>query len=145
MNSPCSPVTDRIAGPGARLLLIEDDASVARLTQLVLESEGYSVEVSNDHASASTLLARQRYDLVLADTELGDRTRTLDGLAQLAAIARATPVLLFSAHRFSSREIESAGLAGAIQKPYDIEDLLQKIIDALSGRSGHDPDVEPGD
>ena len=119
----------------ARLLLIEDEPTVARLTRLVLSSEGYSVDVLADHQAAAERAASANYDLIMADTELGSRTAGLAGLSPLIEAAAPTPVLLFSAHRFPESAVVAAGLAGVVQKPYDIDDLLRVVQQTLSSRT----------
>ena len=110
-----------------RILLIEDEAAIARVTSILLQNEGYDVEAVSDLGAALPLLAEKSFELVIADTQHGARTTDLSGLAPLVAGAGARPVLLFSAHRFSATQIDAAGLAGAIRKPYDVDDLLQTI------------------
>lgn len=114
-----------------RILLIEDEAAIARVTSILLQNEGYAVDVVSDVQAALPLLAADGFALVIADTQLGARTTDLSGLAPLVACAGARPVLLFSAHRFSAAQIEAAGLAGSIRKPYDVDDLLRTIERAL--------------
>jgi DNA-binding response OmpR family regulator len=116
---------------GRRILLIEDAPSVARLTAVVLEDAGYTVELAASHKGARQLLAVQQYSLILADTERGPRTAGLVELRDLVASAHC-PVVLFTAHRFSEGDIEAAGFAGVIRKPYDIDDLVRVVGDALS-------------
>jgi DNA-binding response OmpR family regulator len=120
--------------PATSVLLIEDEASVARITELVLRSDGYAVDIGRDLASGEHLMASKHYDLVLADTEHGAAVRALTGLAEFARLAAPTPVVVFSAHRFSQQEVAAAGLAGAISKPYDVDDLIQGVMSVL-GRS----------
>jgi DNA-binding response OmpR family regulator len=122
----------------SRLLLVEDEQSVARVTDLVLRTEGYQVDIGQDLSGAQAMLAANHYDLVLADTDQGARTRDLGSLADFVQLAAPTPVVLFSAHRFSHEELESAGLVGAITKPYDVDDLLRKVTEAI-GRASHAP------
>jgi DNA-binding response OmpR family regulator len=125
-----------VVGPGAaHLLVIEDEPAVARLTELVLTDAGYSVDLLADHGAASNLLNERRFDLILCDTDLGARTAGLSGLVPLVNAARPSPVLLFSAHRFSAGEIAAAGLAGVIRKPYDIDDLL-RVVESNLATSG---------
>jgi CheY-like chemotaxis protein len=112
--------------------LVEDEQSVARVTDLVLRSDGHEVDVESNLPAAQQLLAKNHYDLVLADTDQGAQTRDLHALADFVQLAAPTPVVLFSAHRFSHEELNSAGLAGAILKPYDVDDLLRKVTEALS-------------
>src|ERR1700686_5230026 len=60
--------------PVARILLLEDDANVRVLMEHVLIAEGHEVNPIATVASARTLLARNHYDLVLADGVLPDGT-----------------------------------------------------------------------
>ena len=128
----------------ARLLLIEDEPTVARLTELVLTDAGYSVELLSDHGAAPALLSETHFDLVICDTDLGARTVGLTGLVPLVEAACPGPVLLFSAHRFPAAEVAAAGLSGVIHKPYDIDGLLKQVEEALvkatvADRAGNRP------
>lgn len=114
-----------------RILLVEDEPSVARLTEVVLSGAGYSVEAVTSHSAASQLLAEHPYSLVLADTDRGGQTPSLETAAGLVAMA-ACPVLLFTAHRFAETEIDAVGFAGVVQKPYDIDDLLKVVREVLA-------------
>jgi two-component system, NtrC family, response regulator GlrR len=113
-----------------RILLIEDAPSVARLTALVLDGAGYAVDIAASHTAARQRLAVERYNLILADTDHGAVTAGLSGLAELIASANC-PVVLFTAHRFPEEDIEAAGFAAVIRKPYDIDDLLRIVEDVL--------------
>jgi two-component system response regulator AtoC len=124
-------VTGAEAARRGTILLVEDEPAVARLTELVLVSAGYAVVQANNHMFARNLLAETGFDLVIADTEMGARASGLDGLAELAQTA-GSPVLLFSAHRFTQEQIKAAGLAGAIPKPFDIDELLAIVEHTLT-------------
>lgn len=117
----------------AKILLVEDEPAVARLTELLLENAGYEVTLTTDHAAVPALIAATAYDIVITDTDLGPHTVGLDRLARIVSAAQC-PTLLFSAHRFSAAEVAAAGFAGTIPKPFDIDDLLRVVEDALSGR-----------
>jgi DNA-binding response OmpR family regulator len=123
----------------ARLLLIEDEPAVARLTELVLVNAGYTVDVLRKHAEAPEAIHRQDYDLIISDT-LGPRASGLEGLLPILDAATC-PVLLFSAHRFPSPEITTLGFAGMIRKPFDIDELLKTIEQTIASSS----DAEAGE
>jgi DNA-binding response OmpR family regulator len=114
----------------ARLLLIEDEPAVARVTELVLVNAGYAVDVINKHAEAPRAIEEHNYDLVISDT-LGPRATGLEGLLPILHAAKC-PVLLFSAHRFPSPEVLTLGFAGMVRKPFDIDELLETIAQTLS-------------
>jgi DNA-binding NtrC family response regulator len=130
MEPKCDVGSEPSGADGLRILLIEDEPSVARLTQVLLNSAGYSVQLAGNHTTASELLTQNSYHLILADSERGGQTPELAGLAALVATARC-PVVLFTAHRFTDAQIQAIGFAGVVRKPYDIDDLLGVVREAL--------------
>ncbi|HEY1170809.1 MAG TPA: SpoIIE family protein phosphatase [Verrucomicrobiae bacterium] len=62
----------RLAGDGARLLVVDDDCMNSALLSERLHTEGYVVEVANDGRSALEKLASGTYDLVLLDIVMPD-------------------------------------------------------------------------
>jgi two-component system, OmpR family, alkaline phosphatase synthesis response regulator PhoP len=114
-----------------RVLLVEDQPTIARMTTTLLNNEGYVVTVVRNHAAALMQLMDPSIDLVLADTEGGARATDLEALAPLVSAAGARPVLLFSAHRFPESAAVEAGLAGYVRKPFDIDELLRAMRRAL--------------
>lgn len=117
---------------GIPILLIEDEAAIARLTSLLLHSEGYAVDVVASHRAALPLLAGKSFKLILADTDEGANTASLSGFGPLFAAADGRPVLLFTAHRFSACEIATMGFAGLIKKPFDVDELLATVARTLT-------------
>ena len=124
-----------------RILLVEDEASIARLTELVLRDAGYDVEAVSNQAKAMEQITDPSLGLVIADTDKGGASR-LSGLAPLLAAAGTRPVILFTAHHFSDSAIKDAGFAGYIQKPYDIDDLVATVNRVLK-ESGRLPQSGP--
>ena len=114
-------------GPSPRILLIEDDAAVQDVMQLVLEAEGYAVVVSRTRAEATALLAAVTFDLVITDgfsqVPQAVVTNTLDVLTA----AGATPVALFSAHRIDVAAAHAAGFRDLLAKPFDVETLERQV------------------
>jgi two-component system, sensor histidine kinase and response regulator len=81
----------------SRVLLIEDDLSIALMYQLQLVSDGYEVELATDGASGLRRLQESPPDLVLLDIRLP----SMPGLDVLRAIGldprlAGVPVLIFS-------------------------------------------------
>ncbi len=120
------------------ILVVDDDARLARLLERFLRTHGFAVTVAADAAAARARLAQFAFDLLVLDVMLpGD-----DGIT-LAREIRARsdlPILMLTARG----EIEDriAGLeAGAddyLPKPFEPRELLLRIR-ALLRRSGHVP------
>lgn len=111
----------------SRILIVEDDESVARFLQQALEESGYQVERCGDGRTALEMAAGC-FDLILLDVMLP----TLDGLEvcrRLRQTRVASPVLLITAR--DSLEDKIAGLdAGGddyIVKPFQLSELLARV------------------
>lgn len=115
-------------GEMAKLLLVEDDASVRNTISTFLDLEGYQVDIASGTNVAFRKLAGERYPIVLSDIYLDSRT----GLDVLNEAKRLNPeclVILMTA-RGSMETVVSATRGGAfdyLAKPFDLDDLLSVI------------------
>jgi len=119
-----------------RILLIDDDDSLRRVTAHNLERAGFAVRTAASGREGLQLFAGGGFDLVITDVQLGD----LDGLAVLAAVkeqAPETPVLVITA--FGSIDLAvramQQGAFTFITKPFDREALRLACKKALEMRS----------
>jgi two-component system, OmpR family, response regulator len=114
------------------ILVVEDEEKIARVLELELEYEGYSVTKVIDGLEALEAYRTGSWDLILLDVMLPG----LSGIELLRRIRKndiLTPVILLTAK--SSVEDKVSGLdLGAndyITKPFQIEELLARIRAAL--------------
>lgn len=119
-----------------RILLVEDDAVLARTMAQGLESAGHRVELARTVEEAQHWWAVQPFDAMLLDLNLPHAAHARSGLGSgLVALrtARArgdrTPVLILSAR--DSTEERIAGLdAGAddyLGKPYELKEVEARL------------------
>ncbi|GKV69019.1 putative transcriptional regulatory protein YkoG [Sporosarcina sp. NCCP-2716] len=115
-----------------RLLIIEDEESIARVLQLELEFEGYEVAACHTGTDGLIKYREEEWDLVLLDLMLPG-LNGLDVLRRIRADGTMTPVILLTAK--SDMEDKVTGLdLGAndyVTKPFEIEELLARIRAAL--------------
>ncbi len=115
------------------VLTVDGDAAVRALVTDLLESEGYAVEATGSALEALTWLRDGRPDLVLADLMLPD----LSGLElcqqMRAGLHRYVPIVLYSAASGSCWKERSlaAGANDYLAKPFDIDDLLERVSSHL--------------
>ena len=79
-----------------RVLVVEDDSSIAEFVASGLRQEGYAVDVADNGVDGLELARTQPYDAAVVDVMLP----RLDGLSLVTALRRAdvgTPVLFLSA------------------------------------------------
>lgn len=104
------------------ILMVEDNEANQMLARVVLELEGFEVEVADSGDEALKMLTRRTPDLILMDVQLPGR----DGLSIARALKAdpltcAIPVVALTAHAMEGdREAAfAAGCAGYISKPID--------------------------
>jgi len=118
--------------PDGRVLVVEDDAGIARLTKMVLQDEGFEVVTATDGAEALLAVEVVEPDVVVLDLQLP----VMDGRSffrALRASGRCTPVLIVSAAGSQRARVE-LGAEDALDKPFDI-DLLAERVRALARAS----------
>jgi len=112
----------------AHILVIEDEAKLARFVETELTCEGYRVSVASDGMAGLRAACDQNPDLVLLDWMLPGISG-LEICRRLRSTGNRVPVVLMTARDEVSDR--AAGLdAGAddyVVKPFSIQDLLARI------------------
>jgi two-component system response regulator QseB len=135
------------SGPGAsdarRLLLVEDDRSLASMLEEILGSEGYVVDLARDGQAGLHLGLTRSYDAIVLDRGL-PAIEGLDLLGRLRAQGVGVPVLVLSALGLARDRVDGldAGAEDYLAKPFDIDELLARIR-ALLRRHGDATDALP--
>jgi two-component system, OmpR family, copper resistance phosphate regulon response regulator CusR len=113
---------------GIRVLVVEDEATIADFLIRGLREEGYVVEHAADGGTAWNMLRSSERDLIVLDWWLPDQ----DGLTLLQRfrqIGRHTPVLFLTARDAVSDRVRGldAGADDYLAKPFAFEELLARI------------------
>ena len=115
-----------------RILVVDDEESLRRVTQLRLEAAGYHVNAVPDGFQALDLLAREPFDLVLTDLKMPGMT----GIELLKRVREEYPdviVILITAFGTVESAVEAvkAGAYDYIVKPVNMDGLRLVIERAL--------------
>ena len=112
-----------------RILVVDDSVDNLFLLQIVLEEEGYEVELADSGSSALAKIFASPPDLILLDMmmpemngiEVAQRLRQHEQLKEL-------PIVLVTAYE---EEVVKQGLNvevnGCLRKPVNFEELLQQV------------------
>jgi len=111
----------------SRILVIEDEASLARFLQLELNHEGYQVETAQSGYEALGRISEEKWDLVLLDIMMPG----LDGFEVCRRIRkhRNIPIIMLTARDATLDKVDGldAGADDYVTKPFVIEELLARI------------------
>jgi len=115
----------------SRILIIEDEAGIARFVELELKHEGNEVEKAADGREGLDKALSGSFDLILLDVMLPG----LNGMEVLRRLRQEkdTPVIMLTARDAVMDKVAGldAGADDYITKPFAIEELLARIRVAL--------------
>lgn len=111
-----------------RVLIVEDDAKLARFLVKILQEEGFHADVCRSGAEALTSVAARCHDLVILDWMLPD----LDGLSVCRGVRTSgltIPILMLTARgELKDRVLGlESGADDYLVKPFEIEELLARV------------------
>lgn len=124
--------------PPARILVVDDQADIRSVTELVLAGAGYGVRTAGDGNEALRRLREGSFDLVLLDVNMPgmDGWETLRLLRADPGLA-SVPVAMFTVKSEIRDKVHGlqAGAVDYITKPFASDELLARVA-RLLGRSG---------
>jgi len=122
----------------ARIIYVEDDDLAGELVKDVLTQAGHLVGVIGHGTLAFETIAFEKPDLVILDRSLPGM-QGIDILKQLRQMPSTylTPILMLTGKRGEalSDEAIAAGADDYLLKPFDPEDLVQRLASALEIKS----------
>jgi two-component system, OmpR family, response regulator len=123
-----APVRSDGTGAGARVLVVDDEPSIADTIVTALSYEGFTVATAADGRTALDLVAEFRPDLVVLDVMLPD----LDGISiarRLRTEGVETPILFVTARDAPGDRIEglTAGGDDYVTKPFTLAEVIARV------------------
>lgn len=111
-----------------KILIVEDEKTLSRITKEELEKEGYSVETAERFKEAENKIAISMYDCVLLDIMLPDGNG-LDLLRHIKQDSNETGVIILSAKDSIEDKVNGLDLGADdyMPKPYHLAELSARI------------------
>ena len=113
-----------------KILMVEDDQSVAEMMGMFFEKEGWSMDVATDGEQAVKMFAENpdQYDLITLDLNLPKK----DGIEvakEVCAITPSIPIIMLTARSSEEEQIQgfNAGADDYVSKPFSPLALIARI------------------
>lgn len=111
-----------------KILMIDDEQALLKLSSSILRREGFAVETRSDAREALSLLQDESFDIILLDLRMPEMSG-LDFLRHFNVRARPEEVLILTAHADVQSAVETVklGAYGYLAKPFNAEEILNHI------------------
>ena len=131
-----------------RVLVVEDEVRLAEnIAKGLHESSGYAIDVVHDGEEAITCCWSGKYDLIVLDLMLPQRSGE-DILSKLRSAKDQTPVLILTAISDTSRIIDllNLGADDYLAKPFDLGEMIARCRALIRrGKGAAHPVLSYGD
>jgi DNA-binding response OmpR family regulator len=128
-------VHQALDGRTIRILLVDDDDGLRRMTRLMLALEGFVVLEADNGRDALQLFEVARADVVIAGLDMADENG-LEVIGRIGRYAPRVPIIAVSSRsRRDAASLRAAALLGAdevLEKPFSPHDLAATIRRVLA-------------
>ncbi|AOZ93874.1 response regulator transcription factor [Paenibacillus crassostreae] len=127
-----------------RLLVIEDEPTLARLLSYNLTQEGYDVTVEDHGTAGYERASGESFDLILLDLMLPGMNG-IDILSKLRAQGIVTPIIILTAKNAEEEVVQGlkSGADDYITKPFGVSELLARVSAVMRRVSGKNEEIIP--
>lgn len=112
----------------SKILVVDDDADILSVMEILFSMKGFEVEVIAKGDSTFPKIELFKPDIILLDVLIsGQDGRSICRKLKSDNETRHIPVIMFSAHPAAAATIAEYGADDFIAKPFDMNNLLQKV------------------
>ncbi len=115
-----------------KILVVDDEQDMAMALKVRLRANGYNVVFASDSVEAFTVANEENPDLIILDILIpgGGGFVVAERLKQSAATHR-IPIIFLTGIQGGQERAYKLGASGYLMKPYQPEELMETIHDAL--------------
>lgn len=121
-----------------KLLLVEDEEELVRIVQTYFRDEGYDVRIALNGEEGLLVLKTFKPDVIVSDVKMGrmDGFEFFEALKKLPVLDK-IPVIFLTImdDRASVERATKLGAAGYMTKPFDVEELHEKVKEIIADRT----------
>src|SRR5687768_13809759 len=125
-----------------RVLLIEDELTTSTSIKLILDSEGFKIDITDLGEEGLDLAKLYDYDIILLDLNLPDM-HGYDVLKKMRTAKVTTPVLILSGIGEMGSKLSALGFGADdyVTKPFHREELVARIHAIVRRSKGHSQSI----
>lgn len=113
------------------ILLLEDDHAIADTMKMVLDDEGYNVQIARDCPGAERFMSSAQPDLALVDYQL-DCATAEPFINLMQERYKAVPLMLLTARSNPEALAAALRIGHLIKKPFEVDDLIGMIQSVIA-------------
>ena len=129
-------------------MIVDDDPATLRSLRQILEEEGHTVDEAPDEQVALRHFAGNPADVVICDVYMPN----MNGIEFVMRVREAFPeakVVGLSGGGFLSKgsvleAVRNVGAVGILEKPFQAEDVIRVVDEALAHQDASDPNGSDG-
>ncbi|HEX3529068.1 MAG TPA: response regulator [Thermoanaerobaculia bacterium] len=127
-----------------KILLADDSVTIQKVIELTFMDEDYEVKAVSNGDEALAALPEVRPDFVIADVHMPG-ANGYEVCRRSKEMRPDVPVLLLvgTFEPFDEGQARAAGADSFLKKPFDSQELLQRVQDLLTSRAGAPPPLPP--
>jgi len=120
----------------ARLLIVDDEASLRDMLSFVFVKEGFEVRLASNFTEGLADALKSSPDVIICDIKMPDGNG-LDLLRRVKEENARVPVIMITGHGSTTDAVEAmkAGAIDYVNKPFDNDELVLKVRRALGEKS----------
>jgi DNA-binding response OmpR family regulator len=112
----------------SRILVVDDDLDILVVMEILLSMKGFEVDVTPKWENTFEKVETFKPELILLDVLIsGNDGRTICKQLKSQSGTKNIPIIMFSAHPSAAATIAEYGADDFIAKPFDVNDLLDKV------------------
>ncbi len=123
-----------------QILVMEDDLTVATGLKMVLDEDGFNVDLAGTGELAMDAFREKRFDLLVADLRLPD-VNGMDIIREIKANKPDTEIIVITGHGNAATAVEAMklGVSDFLAKPFTEDQIKAAISEALKSEEKEAP------
>jgi len=115
-----------------KIIVVDDEEDIRESVKDILEDNKFEVETAENGKDFIKKISKNKFDLIILDVLMPGLT-TKEIIAELGKLKIKTPIIFLTVVRIADQAKESIApqMVDYIEKPFDNEDLIKRIKQAL--------------